>query len=101
MFQHAPVIPNKLLIYPPACVSLPPPAPAQIQALANRKALLQSTVQDLKASGAELAAKLDNLLTEVTAMTTNNQQLKAANREVKAQVQALVLQLQHAGVSVA
>jgi hypothetical protein len=31
-------------------------------------------------------------------MTANNQQLKAANREVKAQVQALVLQLQRAGL---
>lgn len=76
-------------------------APPQIQALASRWAILQSTVQALQDSRAQLAANLDTLLTDLTMMSASNQQLKAANSQVKAQVQALVLQLQQTSLRVA
>jgi uncharacterized protein YukE len=72
----------------------------QVQAIAKRKATLQMTLSNLQVSNHRLQAMLEVIHAERNRMDAANKQLKDANSELKAQVQARLLQALQRGLTV-
>lgn len=65
-----------------------PPSPLQVELLQARRHQLQSALNTLQSSRGKLAAQLSMLQTNLTSWSASNQELRAANSQMKAQIEA-------------